>query len=82
MYGTELEAVYRTETSRFIASHSVTKLIDFKLLPDYAPAQPIDLAAIPFNQGFNAAPYGFGNDLANQSPHLTKLAYHLEIDDR
>jgi len=75
-WGAEIEAMYRIDNARFIASHSVTKLINFELVGNFALPDPFDLANPFFGQGISAAPYGFGNDLANQSPHLTKLALH------
>jgi iron complex outermembrane receptor protein len=78
MWGVELEAVYRTERSRIVASQSYTGLILFDLVGPFALADPFDLADPFFEQRITAAPYGFGNDLANQSPHLTKLAVHYD----
>jgi iron complex outermembrane receptor protein len=76
MWGVELETVYRTERSRIVASQSYTGLIQFELVGPFALPDPFDLADDFFQQRISAAPYGFGNDMANQSPHLTKLAIH------
>ncbi len=81
MWGTELEVSYRTKRSRIIASQSYTTLIDFELVGPFSLPDPFDLSQPFFEQRISAAPYGFGNDLANQSPHLTKIAYHCEHDD-
>jgi iron complex outermembrane receptor protein len=78
MWGAELEAVYRTDNARFIASQSYTGLIDFELVGPFALPDPLDLSSTFFQQRISAAPYGFGNELANQSPHLTKLAVHYD----
>ncbi len=60
-WGVEVEAIYRTDTTRFVASHAYTKLVGFEL------ADPDTL------QGLSSRPYGFGEELANWSPNLTKL---------
>jgi outer membrane receptor protein involved in Fe transport len=79
MWGAELELMYRTGSTRFIASHSITKLINFDLVDNFALPDPFDLADPDlFIQRISAAPYGFGSDLANQSPQLTKLAIHQD----
>jgi iron complex outermembrane receptor protein len=79
MWGAELEAMYRVENARFIASHSVTKLINFELVGNFALPDPLDVGDPDiFVQQISAAPYGFGSDLANQSPHLTKFAFHYD----
>ncbi|MEE8587214.1 MAG: hypothetical protein V3T83_20430, partial [Acidobacteriota bacterium] len=61
LWGVEPEFEWRTERTQISLSHNFTKLIDFDLLD----SQTI--------QGISAEPYGFGNDLANWSNHLTKL---------
>jgi iron complex outermembrane receptor protein len=69
MWGLEPEIVYGSGITRFTASHAYTKLLD---------ATPIDPLII---EGISAAPYGFGNDLANWSNHLTKLYAVHELDE-
>ncbi len=79
MWGAEIEAMYRTRNARFIASHSITKLINFDLVDNFALSAPFNVADPNlFVQEISAAPYGFGNDLANQSPQLTKFALHYD----
>jgi iron complex outermembrane receptor protein len=78
MWGVELEASYRSDDMRIIASHSYTKLIEFELVGPFALPDPFDLADPFFVQRISAAPYGFGNDMANQSPHLSKFALHYD----
>jgi iron complex outermembrane receptor protein len=79
-WGLELEAIYRTQRNRIVASQSYTQLIDFELTGPFALPDDLDLTDPFFIQGFSAAPYGYGNDLGNYSPHLTKLAFHHEHD--
>jgi len=66
-WGFEGELFYRTQCWNFIASHSYTQLIDFTLL---------DPTATTF---ITAAPYGYGNDLAAWSDHITKLFIHRQL---
>ena len=73
-----MEAVYRTERSRIVASQSYTGLLQFDLVGPFALPDPFDLADPFFQQRISASPYGFGSDMANQSPHLTKLAVHYD----
>jgi len=77
-WGAELELMYRTERARIIASQSYTGLINFNLVGAFALPDDFDLADDFFFQRISAAPYGFGNELANQSPHLTKIAVHYQ----
>lgn len=79
MWGAEVELVYRTDKSRFIASHSATKLINFDLVDNFALPANFNVGDPNiFIQSISAAPYGFGNNLANQSPQLTKFIYHYD----
>ncbi len=69
-WGVELELRHHGDRDDFRASHGYTNLIDFTLE---------DATSI---QGFSAKPYGYGNDLANWSNHVTKLAYTRHLSDR
>ena len=60
-YGGELEANYQTEKMKFGVSHGYTKLASFSLNDD------------SYITGLSAEPYGFGDDLARWSSHVTKL---------
>ncbi len=62
--GGEIELSYRTPKTRFSISESVSKLIDSSV-PDTLPVA---------GQGITSSPYGFGNDLANWAPSITKLS--------
>jgi outer membrane receptor protein involved in Fe transport len=68
-WGFELEAVYHTEKTRLALSHSFTKLYSFSLRPGMSTAN-------------TSEPYGYGDDLANWSNHLTKLAGEYKLDDQ
>jgi iron complex outermembrane receptor protein len=68
-WGAELEASYHTEKTRLTLSHGYTKLLEFNLQPGaftYATAKP----------------YGYGDDLANCSNHITKLTAQQKLDDK
>ena len=68
-WGAELEASYHTEKTRLTLSHGYTKLLEFDLVPGrdtYATAKP----------------YGYGDDLANWSNHITKLTAQHKLDDK
>jgi iron complex outermembrane receptor protein len=68
-WGAELEASYHTEKTRLTLSHGYTKLLEFNLQPGaftYATAKP----------------YGYGDDLANWSNHITKLTAQQKLDDK
>ncbi len=67
-WGVEVEAAYRTEATRFVASHAYTQLAGFEL------DNPANL------QGYSSRPYGFGDELANWSPNLTKLFAMHDLD--
>jgi iron complex outermembrane receptor protein len=68
-YGAELEASYHTEDTRLMISHGYTKLYDFYLEPGK-------------DTYVTAKPYGYGDDLANWSNHITKLTAQHKLDDR
>jgi outer membrane receptor for ferrienterochelin and colicins len=68
-YGIELEAFYHTDKTRFMISHSFTKLYDFDLEPNQ-------------NTYVTANPFGFGKDLANWSNHTTKIVAQYKLDDK
>jgi len=69
-WGVELEASYHTDKTRLTISHAYTKLIDFVL------EQGRDSTII------TAAPYGYGDDLANWANHITKLTAQQKLDDK
>jgi len=68
-WGIELEASYHTDKTRLTASHSYTKLIDFDL----------EEGSDTYLSG---KPYGFGDDLANWSNHISKLMVQHKLDDK
>lgn len=68
-YGIELEALYHTEKTRLRVSHGFTKLLDFELEPGRSTY-------------ITAKPYGFGNDLANWSNHITKINLRHRLDEK
>lgn len=62
--GGEIELTYETDRTRFTFSEGVSKLVDASLP-----------ASLPQGgQGITAEPYGFGSDLAEWAPFITKLA--------
>jgi len=67
--GVELEASYHTEKTRFAISHSYTKLVSF----DLEPGQDTLITA---------EPYGYGDDLADWSNHITKLTAQHKLNDK
>ena len=67
-WGVEVEAAYRTDSTNFVASHAYTGLLGFNLV------NPANI------QGFSSSPYGFGDELANWSPNLTKLYVSHDIN--
>jgi len=68
-YGVELEATYHTERTRLMVSHGFTQLYDFHLEPGMATV-------------VTAKPYGYGNNLANWSNHVTKFVARHKLDDK
>jgi len=68
-YGIELEASYHTDRTRIMVSHAYTKLYDFDLVPGEWTL-------------ITAKPYGFGDDLAMWSNHLTKLTVEHRLDEQ
>ncbi|MDH7598552.1 MAG: TonB-dependent receptor [Sedimentisphaerales bacterium] len=66
--GIELEASYHTERTRLSISHGFTKLYDFDLRPGESTL-------------LTAEPYGFGDDLAMWSNHVTKLVAQHKLDE-
>ena len=62
--GGELLLTYSNRTTRLTLSEGVAKLVD-ATLPKSLPAA---------GQGITAEPYGFGHDLAEWAPFITKLA--------
>lgn len=61
--GGELALTYATRSTRLILSESISTLVEASL-PDDLPAA---------GQGITAEPYGFGSELANWAPSITKL---------
>jgi outer membrane receptor protein involved in Fe transport len=70
-WGFEAEAIYTVEDTRLIFSHAFTKLKDWDPEPGLSDAQVISSEHV-----------NFGNDLANWSNHITKLAAHQQLGDR
>jgi len=68
-WGVELEASYHTDKTRITASHSYTKLIDFELEPGK-------------DTYLSSKPFGFGDDLANWSNHISKIMVQQKLDDK
>ena len=62
--GGEFELGYTNKTTRVMLSEGVAKLVDSKI-PKSLPAG---------GQGITAEPYGYGHDLAEWSPFITKLS--------
>lgn len=70
IWGIDLELNYQSDNTKVSFSHGYTKLIKASLAgPDIV-------------QGISAAPYGFGNDLANWSNHITKIALDHKLNDK
>jgi len=69
-YGLEFEATYHNEKTRLSISHSYTKLYGFSL------DDPCQITYV------TAKPYGYGDDLAAWSNHLTKLTLQHKLDDK
>jgi hypothetical protein len=69
-YGLELEASYHTEKTKFTISHSYTQLYYFTLN---------DPSTITYT---TSKPYGYGDNLAAWSNHITKLTAQQKLDDK
>jgi len=67
-WGLEFEATYRTDRTRVAFSHGYTKLYDFDLLEGRTTLT-------------TAEPYGYGDDLANWSNHVTKITARRKLDE-
>ncbi|MBN2183603.1 MAG: TonB-dependent receptor [Sedimentisphaerales bacterium] len=68
-WGFELEAAYHTDNTRVAVSHGYTKLYSFNLEPgawSYVSAKD----------------FGYGDDLARWSNHITKLTAQHKLDDQ
>ena len=74
-YGAEFEACWQTQTTRLDFSHGFTQMSDYDLYPD-----PLDPTALPY-QRHSASPYGYGEDFASWSNHLSKLSLHHAITE-
>ncbi|MHC4216217.1 MAG: TonB-dependent receptor domain-containing protein, partial [Planctomycetota bacterium] len=70
LWGAELEGVYKTEKVTVRFSHGYTKLINY-WIPDMTEQVP-----------YSAEPYGYGNDLASWSNHISKLYTRYKIDPK
>jgi outer membrane receptor protein involved in Fe transport len=68
-WGVELEAAYHTEKTRVAISHGFTKLYAFNLEP----------GAWSY---VSAMGWGYGNDLARWSNHITKITAQHKLDDQ
>ena len=67
--GAEIQFTYKTPRTRIVASHGFTKLINFRTEPG--------------TQAFlSSEPYGYGNDLAVWSNHITKFHADYKVTDR
>lgn len=68
-WGAEAEISYRSEKTRVDFSHGYTKLLEnWELMPGVT------------SQELTAAPMGYGDDFANWSNHVTKLAVHRQVN--
>ena len=70
--GGEFQLTYSNKSTRITLSEGVAKLVD-ATLPKSLPAA---------GQGITAEPYGFGQDLAEWAPFITKLALVHDIGKR
>jgi iron complex outermembrane receptor protein len=68
-WGWEVEGVYDLGNTYLAASHGYVKLLNSSL---------VDPNLI---QGISAAPYGFGNDFANWSNHVSKFAVARDLTE-
>jgi len=67
-WGLEWEANYHTDRTRVGLSHGFTKLYDFDLEPGMSTVN-------------TSEPYGYGDNLANWSNHITKITGQHKLDD-
>jgi hypothetical protein len=67
--GFEVEFTYQREQTKVMLSHGYTKLIDFQNNPGVTNIM-------------TAKPFGYGDDLANWSNHITKLVLNYSLDDQ
>ncbi len=67
--GCEFELLYKTNRTQLALSHGFTKLIDFKQLNNA-------------NTLLTAELYGYGDDLANWSNHVTKFTMNYAMKER
>lgn len=67
-WGIEVEALYHTDRTRLAISHGYTKLYDYNTG-----------AADTYT---TANPYGYGDDLAQWSNHITKITAQRKLNDR
>ncbi len=68
--GAELELDYTIDNHNIAFSHSYTKLVS------------LDLSIDINNNAVSAEPYGYGSDLANWSPHITKARWLWDITNK
>jgi outer membrane receptor protein involved in Fe transport len=69
MAGGELEVAYVTDKTRFQLSHGYVQLLDSS-----SPTR--------IRQAVSASPYGFGDNLANWSSHITKFSISHDISEK
>jgi outer membrane receptor protein involved in Fe transport len=69
-WGFELEAGYHKDRLKVDLSHGYTKLLKMTVKP-----------GIPW-QDYSAAPYGFGNDLAQWNNHISKIRAEYEVNKK
>jgi len=67
--GGDFQLAYKTQSTRAMLSEGVSKLVHASV-PDGSPAA---------SEGISSAPYGFGNDLANWAPSITKFSIEQDI---
>jgi len=68
-WGVELESSYHTDKTKIGISHSYTKLLSFDLEDGKSTF-------------ITAKPYGYGDDLAQWSNHITKITAEQKLDDK
>lgn len=68
-FGVEAEVLYKKDNFRLLLSHGFTKLLDFNKVTGS-------------NTVITADPYGYGDDLANWSNHISKIVTSYKFDDK
>lgn len=72
MAGEEIEAGYATSRTRLSISHGLTRLVSASIPPSLPPG----------GQAITAEPYGYGNNLAEWAPLITKVAIIRSVGKR